>query len=100
MTAKRLGAALGAGFALLCAVLALTLDVTERPSGKDLAEVLDGLSAVSFAVAGGALAWARPRNPIGWLLIVVALCEGLAELATAVAQHPSTDPGAVQTGAA
>lgn len=62
MAATRFKAAIGGVVVLLCAVLALTLDVTERPSEKDVAEVLDGPNAVSFAVAGGALAWARPRR--------------------------------------
>jgi signal transduction histidine kinase len=31
---------------------------------------------VAFAVIGGCVAWARPRNPIGWLLILEGWCGG------------------------
>src|SRR5215470_11475246 len=31
---------------------------------------------VAFAVIGGCVAWARPRNPIGWLFILEGWCGG------------------------
>jgi signal transduction histidine kinase len=42
-------------------------------SGHLLANATIG---VAFAVIGGCVAWARPRNPIGWLFILEGWCGG------------------------
>ena len=48
-------------------------DVMSRPLvviPMEIAELWTGAVAVAFVVSGGALIQARPRNPIGWLLLV------------------------------
>lgn len=37
--------------------------------------------AVSFGAAGALLAWHRPRNPVGWLLVVAGCAQGATGLA-------------------
>lgn len=56
------------------------------------------LTAVSYGLVGAYLARARPRNPVGWVLLVVALLLGLSGLASGYATV--NDPSAARTFAA
>jgi len=38
--------------------------------------LVNAMIGVAFAVIGGYVAWARPRNPIGWLFILEGWCGG------------------------
>src|SRR5512144_3307351 len=52
-----------------------------------------------LTLAGLALAWARPRNPIGWLLLGPALLQAVSEVTAGYAQAGYGDPGALWPGA-
>jgi two-component system, NarL family, sensor kinase len=58
--------------------------------------------AVSFAICGGVLAWYRPRNVIGWLLLAVGLAQGTTAAVTPllVAGAARDWPDAVMSGLA
>jgi signal transduction histidine kinase len=99
MTGRRSAAVLAGAASAVFAIVSLAL-MRDAEGGFTVEGVFDVLTTVSFGLAGAALAWARPRNPIGWLLLVVGLCEGLADVGSSLAVHSSIGPGAVQTGAA
>lgn len=101
MTGRRGAALVGGALAVGCGLAAMGLPALDgQQGGPSLVVLADALTAVSFAVAGAAVAWARPRNAIGWLLLLIGLCEGLADLATVVATDPRLSDGALRTGAA
>ena len=89
MTGRRSAAALGAVVSLAFAAASLAL-MRDTAGGVTVGVVFDVLTTVSFGLAGAALVWARPHNAIAWLLLLVGLCEGVADVAVALAQHPST----------
>jgi signal transduction histidine kinase len=99
MNGRRATAVLGGAVSLAFAGASLAL-VTDGTGGVSVDGSFDLLTTLSFGLAGAGLVWARPRNPIGWLLLVVGLCEGVADVMTALAQHPDTGPGDLRTGAA
>lgn len=86
-------AAVGVGaVAVVGGAFAVVLPMLDgRPGGPSAAVVFDGLTAASFGVAGAVLTWARPRNAIGWVLLVIALCEGLADGGTSWALAADAD---------
>ena len=99
MGSRRGAAVLGGIVSLAFAVASLPLRAGGA-GGVSVDVVFDLLTTLSFGLAGAGLVWARPRNPIGWLLLVVGLCEGVADGMTALAMHPASGPGAVRTAAA
>ncbi len=70
-------------------------DVLARPGAEPRAEVgllLGSAVAVGFAAAGAALVHLRPRNVIGWLLLVVGLLHAVSNSASAYGARALTDP--------
>jgi hypothetical protein len=55
---------------LAAALIPLSLTARQNPLTTDGANVV---AALSFAVVGLVVAWHRPRNPIGWLMLAVAV---------------------------
>jgi hypothetical protein len=60
-----------AGLTVLLAVALVPLSLAARQNPFS-AEGANVVVAVSFAVVGLVLTWHRPRNPIGWLMLVMA----------------------------
>ena len=61
-----------AGLTMLLAVALIPLSLTTRqnpPAAGGASVVI----ALSFAVVGLVVAWHRPRNPIGWLMLALAV---------------------------
>ena len=85
MTGARRGRALAAG-ALVAAevvaavVLTLVLGLTWSEA-LDGFVVTNGLMGLSFGLCGAVIAWHRPHNPVGWLLVA----DGLGHATTAMA---------------
>ncbi len=57
------------------------------------------LSAVCFAPVGALIAFQRPRHPVGWLLLFIAITQGVVESAGVygfhtIVAHPGVWPGA------
>jgi hypothetical protein len=65
-----------------------------------LAEVLtkvapQALWAMSFPLVGAVIATHRPRNPLGWIFLIIGLCEGLLTFGYQYASYVfRTAPGA------
>lgn len=80
----------------------LWLDHLSRQAGRpELAQFTGSalplaLAAISSAIVGGVLASRRPRHPVGWLLLVLALSLSASGVAAAyVAYGLVADPGAL-----
>ena len=96
-TPKVVGWSLATLSALMVTTVPVTLtgDVLARPGGDPRAEVnllLGSVVAVGFAVAGTVLVHLRPRNIIGWLLLVVGLLHAVSNSAGAYGARALTDP--------
>jgi hypothetical protein len=67
---------------------------------RSLAEVLTGVApqalwAMSFPLVGAVIATHRPRNPLGWMFIVIGLSQGLTSFGSQYANYVfRTAPGA------
>jgi signal transduction histidine kinase len=90
-----------AAFALLLAAVQVVLGVVNLGSGLSFVSVgpIWAVFPISFGLVGGLVASQRPRSPIGWLLLVVAVVMGLSWTATeyglfAAIAHPGSLPGA------
>ncbi|HEY2957753.1 MAG TPA: hypothetical protein VGM21_06030 [Actinomycetota bacterium] len=95
-TAARLAWSLCAG-CLVGGGAVVVLQVLNRPAGLGFAPVLAALLA--FAVVGGLVASRQPRNPVGWLLLVVGLCITVRMVGEGYARHALvTAPGSLPGG--
>jgi two-component system, NarL family, sensor kinase len=78
--------------------------VMDMPLGEVVASYMatNLAIAVSFAICGGVLAWYRPRNLVGWLLLGVGLAQGTTAAVTPllVAGAANDWPAAVMSGLA
>jgi signal transduction histidine kinase len=87
--------------AILLAVIAIPVQIA---GGGQITEdtaflPLSLLMVVGYSTVGAILASRNPRNPIGWILIVVALAFGLATSTEAYARYAlETHPGALPFG--
>jgi hypothetical protein len=86
-----------AGVGVTIGVLALTYGALNHHA---LAEVLtrvapQALWAMSFPLVGAVIATHRPRNPLGWMFLVIGLSQGLTSLGSQYASYVfRTAPGA------
>jgi hypothetical protein len=71
-TAARLAWSLCAGCVVVGVGGVVVLQVLNGTAGLGSAPLLTAL--LVFAVVGGLVAARQPRNPVGWLLVVVAVC--------------------------
>ena len=61
-------------------------------NGPDGTDLIGAVAATGYGIAGGALAWARPRNALGWLLLLVGgLNAGGASLSAWAASAQAAD---------
>lgn len=71
---------------LNAAAVAVSVWLTMRPDGAHLDELPgavttdEALVGLAWALTGAVLAWLRPRNPLGWLLLFAGTCATLAVL--------------------
>jgi len=62
------------------AAVAVSVWLTMRPDGAHLDELPravasdEALVGLAWALTGAVVAWLRPRNPLGWLLIIAGTC--------------------------
>jgi signal transduction histidine kinase len=90
-----------AGFAILLAVVAVPVQVIAGGQAMGEAAFLPVglLMVVGYSTVGAILASRNPRNPIGWVLMTVALAFGLAFLTEGYARYTlKTNPGALPFG--
>ena len=87
-SARRVAAAACGAVVVAAAVLALVARTVGDAPGVTAEHLLDAGSKAALGVAGAWLAGARPRHPIGWLLLLIGLLESTAELGQAWAEHP------------
>ena len=66
-------------------------------AGPDGTVMVGAVSAVGYGTAGALLARARPRNLLGWLLLLIGAFSGVASAAAASAVSPLVDAGAGRT---
>ena len=95
--ARVVGWSLAAGSVLVAATVPLTLagGVLDRPGadhGAWTGLVLGSAVALVYAVAGGVLVHLRPRNLLGWLLLVTGALHAVSSGATAYGARALTDP--------
>jgi hypothetical protein len=76
--ARLVGVALAGGaVAVSLAGVALTVSVPGYFAAYVGGHLLvNAMIGVAYAVIGGCVAWAAPRNPIGWLFILMGWCGG------------------------
>ena len=89
------GAAIAVGLATIVLVF-LNLGTITSPEGANLIEIA---IAITFALVGGIIAARTRSNTIGWLLLFIALVEGLVGATSQYARyasltHPGSLPGA------
>ena len=94
-TAARLAWSLSAGCVVGAGgyVMLQTLNGTANLGSAPL------LAALAFAVVGGLVASRQPRNPVGWLLVAVALCITVQLVGESYARYALiTAPGSLPGG--
>lgn len=64
--------------AVIVAAVSATLVGLNFADARDSFVVANSVFALSCALAGVLLAWQRPRNPVGWLLLVAGYAHGLS----------------------
>ena len=92
----------------LCVALAVASLILALLNEHTLGEIFISEEAIvtfaiwtmSFSVVGALIASHRPKNPIGWIFLAVALCYGLLSAADEYAIYALlTNPGALPLGA-
>lgn len=89
-------AALGSGALIALAGIAALIAHVAGDEGASSAPVVDAVTKVILGLGAGWLAWARPRHPLGWLLLAVTACSAAAELAGALATLPAVGTGGLR----
>lgn len=92
-SARRVAAAAGGAVVVAAAVLAVVVRLVGDAPGVTVEHLVDAGTKAALGLAGAWLAGARPRHPIGWLLLLIGLLESTAELGQAWAEHPAAAGG-------
>ena len=102
MAERRSGDVVRARLAVLVGAVGTACGLAVFPLGADAEStvVVGAVSAISYAAAGGLLARARPRNVLGWLLLLIGACSGSASVGAAWATSSLATTGADRTLAA
>jgi signal transduction histidine kinase len=90
-----------AGLAILLAAVAVPVQLVAggQPAGDAVFLPVGFLMVVGYSTVGAILASRNPRNPIGWILMVVGLAFGLAFFTEGYARYTlETNPGALPFG--
>jgi signal transduction histidine kinase len=84
------------GLAFVTGVVALVFSGIDRTVARTVENAIFSGIFMAMGVVGALVIGRQPRNAVGWILLAIALCAGLAFLGSEYANHGTfADPGAL-----